>query len=292
MLAKIIVHAPSRREASLRLARVLEETRVQGMVTNRDFLVQVLRNESFLAGDTTTNFLDRVTLSPNQEASKGAAVDAAIALALTRQYDRRAGARQLRSFPSGWRNTPMPPQELRLSCNDSPLRVCYQSQRDGSFRAGACWDPEAPSHPELDLGVKLLERTQEGARLEIDGRQVTATVTRGPSPELDCVSEPLSWFVHCGDRDHTFVEQPRFPLPSAGDVAGGLVAPMPGNVVSCEVEVGQEVEQGQLLVVLEAMKMEHRIVAPENGRVTEVRVAAGDQVANGALLVVVESADS
>jgi propionyl-CoA carboxylase alpha chain len=61
MLAKIIVHAPSRREAALRLARVLETTRVQGLTTNRDFLVATLRTPEFLAGDTTTDFIERVS---------------------------------------------------------------------------------------------------------------------------------------------------------------------------------------------------------------------------------------
>jgi propionyl-CoA carboxylase alpha chain len=61
MLAKIVTHAPTRREAALRLARALETTRVQGLVTNRDFLVAVLRTPEFLAGDTTTDFIERVS---------------------------------------------------------------------------------------------------------------------------------------------------------------------------------------------------------------------------------------
>jgi biotin carboxyl carrier protein len=61
---------------------------------------------------------------------------------------------------------------------------------------------------------------------------------------------------------------------------------MPGKVLSTHVAVGDEVESGQLLIVLEAMKMEHRITAPVAGAVTELRVREGDQVANGELLVV------
>ena len=292
MLAKVIVHAPSRREAALRLARVLEETRVQGMVTNRDFLVEVLRSGAFLDGDTTTDFLERVEISPRRPAGANV-IDAAVALALACQHDRRQNATQLRTIQSGWRNTPMPPQEVHLTCDGEPLIVRYQSQRDGSFRtAVTLGESEGHHRTPLEHRAQLLERTPSGARLEIDGRRVEATVTRGESPELECTSEPLAWFVHCGSFDCTLIEQPRFPLPSAGDVAGGLVAPMPGNVIDCAVEVGQNVEQGELLVVLEAMKMEHRIVAPGEGTVTEVRVAAGDQVENGALLVVVEPAEN
>ena len=63
------------------------------------------------------------------------------------------------------------------------------------------------------------------------------------------------------------------------------MAPMPGVVVSTEVEVGAEVVKGQLLLVLEAMKMEHRIVAPRDGSISELHVEVGEQVTNGQLLV-------
>jgi biotin carboxyl carrier protein len=64
---------------------------------------------------------------------------------------------------------------------------------------------------------------------------------------------------------------------------------MPGKVVSVRVAPGDEVEPGQVLVVLEAMKMEHQVTAPEAGVVSEVLVAVGEQVENGALLVVVDA---
>jgi propionyl-CoA carboxylase alpha chain len=64
MIAKVIVHAPTRREAALRLARVLETTRIQGITHNRDFLVAILRTAQFLSGDTTTDFIERVAPPP------------------------------------------------------------------------------------------------------------------------------------------------------------------------------------------------------------------------------------
>ena len=81
-------------------------------------------------------------------------------------------------------------------------------------------------------------------------------------------------------------ELPRFPDLDRAGLAGGLTAPMPGNVVATYVSTGDRVEYGQLLLILEGMKMEHRITAPVAGTVTELKVQQGDQVANGELLVV------
>ena len=66
------------------------------------------------------------------------------------------------------------------------------------------------------------------------------------------------------------------------------MAPMPGKVIKLAVAEGAEVEAGDVLVVLEAMKMEHELTAPSAGTVAELRVAEGDQVESGAPLAVVE----
>ena len=81
MIAKVIVHAATRREAAGRLARVLETTEIQGLRTNRDFLVATLRTSEFLAGDTTTDFIDRVEPSRTRDVSRQELVEATIAVA-------------------------------------------------------------------------------------------------------------------------------------------------------------------------------------------------------------------
>jgi biotin carboxyl carrier protein len=86
-------------------------------------------------------------------------------------------------------------------------------------------------------------------------------------------------------------EVPRFPDPESAVAAGSLLAPMPGNVVRLLVTEGDEVKRGQVLLALEAMKMEHSIRAPHAGTVHEVRVSVGQQVETGALLLVVEEAE-
>ncbi len=267
MLAKVIVHAPTRREAALRLARVLETSRIQGLVTNRDFLAATLRSDEFLAGDTTTDFISRVQPAAQRALSSEAKAEAALAVAMAEQVDRRLGARVLKTIPSGWRNTVMPPEEVTFSIDEDEYRVEYRRQRDGSFRA------RVNDH---DHRVVVIERTGDSIVVEIDGRRSRTTVTPDGDRRL----------VHGVDGDLTLTVLPRFPQPEIETVAGGLVAPMPGNVLSVHVQPGDSVEAGQLLLVLEAMKMEHRVTAPEDGVVSELRVAAGDQVGNGELLVV------
>ena len=86
------------------------------------------------------------------------------------------------------------------------------------------------------------------------------------------------------------VERPRFPEATREDDPGSLHAPMPGRIVKVLVGEGDEVTDGQVLIVLEAMKMEHSLRAPYDGIVQSVAAASGDQVEAGQVLVVVDQA--
>ena len=99
---------------------------------------------------------------------------------------------------------------------------------------------------------------------------------------------PHNRYVHAPTGDVVLTELDRFPKPGIAEFSGGLYAPMPGKVLATEVSAGESVSEGQLLVILEAMKMEHRITAPIDGVVQEVPVSEGDQVDNGQILVVFE----
>jgi len=94
------------------------------------------------------------------------------------------------------------------------------------------------------------------------------------------------WWVHLNGR--TYKWERIEPGSSGAEDEGGLVAPMPGKVLEVLVAQGDVVESGTPLMVLEAMKMEHRIVAASDGKVVAVHYAAGDQVAQGAVLLDLE----
>jgi propionyl-CoA carboxylase alpha chain len=270
MLAKVIAHAPSRREAAATLESALRRSRMHGVITNRDLLVAVLRSAEFLSGHTDTAFLDRnppadLARSPLDDGGRRAH---ALAAALAVQARNRAATRVQAQLPSGWRNNPSQPQSLVLrDAAGDELTVSYALGR-GGLRATVD-----------DTAVEAVVHTVTAATadLAIDGVRRTYTVALG----LDVVDvdSPL------GSSSYTIV--PRFPDHRADAVAGSLVAPMPGSVVRVLVEVGTTVVPGQALVVLEAMKMEHTVSAPAEGAVTDVRVIAGQQVEAGAVLVVV-----
>jgi propionyl-CoA carboxylase alpha chain len=152
------------------------------------------------------------------------------------------------------------------------IDVRYQSRRDGSFALGERGEG----------GTARIHRWSPAEiDAEIDGRRTTTQVTRaGDRLYVQAVRGTIAFGI-----------VPRFVVPGAAAPSGGLMAPMPGVVLDVRCAPGDQVESGQTLVVLEAMKMEHVVRAPADGVVADVRVAKGQHVENGALLLVFEPAD-
>ena len=283
MLAKVIAHAPTRREAAGRLALALARTHLGGVVTNRDFLVNTLRTPEFLSGDTTTDFIDRVKPARALEPSDEERIRLARLAALWVQGVNRRDAKVLGSTPSGWRNARLPDQKLVLDLGDESITVLYRSLRDGRFRfedgaGGTTARIHAWRGGDPETGADTGATTAGEIDAEIGGRRVRARVTRNGTDLI----------VHGPNGDLTFHQRPRFILPGADEAAAGFVAQMPGKVLELRVKVGDRVHPGDTVLVLEAMKMEHPMRATEEGIVREVRVAEGEQVEPGTLLLVVE----
>jgi propionyl-CoA carboxylase alpha chain len=269
MIAKVIVKAPTRREAASRLARVLETTRLQGITHNRDFLVSVLRSPEFLRGDTSTDFIERVAPARERSFSDEDLALAATAAALQARALRRAGAKVLASVTAGFRNSVMPPERVDYLVGERKLKLEYRAQRDGSLVVSV--DGSARR-------TRVLRSSGADIDLEVDGRRSALAITSVGARRL----------VHGEFGDVELIELPRFAVAGPAQAGGALKAPMPGRVLAISVAPGESVVRGQLLMVLEAMKMEHRITAPADGIVQAIRVAEGEQVANGALLAVLD----
>jgi len=269
MIAKVIVHAPTRREAASRLARVLEKTRVQGLTTNRDFLVATLRTPEFLSGDTTTDFIERVNPDRSRTHSTEELDRSAIAIVVESRARRRAATGVLGHIPGGWRNSNMPPESTGFAARDREFVVNYDVLRNGKLNM---------TIEDRSYRVSIFHAGKGSVDLEINNTRVNL--------EVDAAGD--TWFIHGPDGDCELLELPRFPVKGKDDIESGLTAPMPGSVLALHVKPGDSVEQGQLLLILEAMKMEHQITAPRDGSISEVLVVVGDQVANSELLIVLD----
>ena len=270
MIAKVISYAPTRDEAAVRLGDALAATRIHGVPTNRQLLVSVLRHPEFLAGQTDTGFLERhdpVALSaPSCDALHP------VAAALAGQAERKAAHAVQPSIPSGWRNVRSELQQSIFAEGERRVEVGYGFTREGMVIEvdGAPVDDVHLWHAtptEVELSVRDVRRRYEvhrvASRVYVDDVE--------SSSEFDIVE--------------------RLPSPVALLAAGSMVAPLPGAVVRILVAPGDQVAVGQVLLVLEAMKMEHSIMCAQPGTITEVLVAVGEQVDGGQVLVVLAADD-
>jgi propionyl-CoA carboxylase alpha chain len=319
MLAKVIAHAPTRQEAALRLALALERSRIRGVTTNRDFLVAALRHRAFLAGRTTTAFIQQNDVPVARRPSVAELGAAAIGAALAAQAGSRAAAPVLRTLPSGWRNSVMPPERATYRHGPDTVTVSYRRGRDGRFAVtvgGPAGDgPAVGPDPASVAGVPP-EAPAVGPDPANEPGPVAGAPPGDPAPDgeasrlvevlgtgggwIEFTESGLRHRLHVfrhGDRvwvqgpdgDVELAAVPRFGEAGHGErVTGGLAAPMPGTVLAVHAAAGDSVTGGQLLMIVEAMKMEHRITTPHTGVVREVRAHPGQPVAAGDLLAVID----
>jgi len=289
MLAKLVAWAPTRQEAARMLASALTRTQLHGVVSNRDLLVRVLRHHSFRTGDVDTGFLDR---RPEVFAPLLSAVDAVriscLAAALAGAAGRRATATVLGSLPSGWRNVPSGSQTAVYDGPAGPVEVGYRMNRHGEL---AGWWVRAVDPEELDLAglgqaptlddhppTVVVQASAERVVLDVNGIRLGFGVHR-----VGDVS-----YVDSPEGSVTLRELSRFPLPSLEATEGSLIAPLPGAVRRVLVVPGQRVRAGELLLTLEAMKLEHPVHAPSAGVVASLPVQPGAEVDTGELLAVLD----
>jgi propionyl-CoA carboxylase alpha chain len=272
MLAKVIAFGPDRASAARRLAAALAGTRLHGLTTNRDLLVNVLRHQDFLDGHTDTGFLDRIGVGTLSARPDDVLPVTALAGALASAAARRLTATVQRAVPGGWRNLASQPQRVGYLAGEQQVDVDYRITRDGLVTG-------IPD-------VTLVSGEPDMVVLDVAGLRHRFAVRGYDTPggrriEVDSALGAVA-----------LVEIPRFADPADRVVEGATVAPMPGTVTRVTVAVGDQVAAGAELLVLEAMKMQHRVVAATSGVVAELRVGTGQQVDAGAVLAVIEEEDA
>jgi len=273
MLAKIIAHGATRDDATRRLVRALRDLGIAGVTTNREFLIAVLTHPAFAAGETDTHFIERNLPAETRAGERDPAADrvhAIVAALHDHERRRRMPGPLPPNIPSGWRNNPWRRQDVSYRIGDEVIEVLYTAGAAGSFEVEA-----SGSVSQVVVG----EADEREISLEIDGTRRRFAVA----------VEPDVTFVHGPLGGAALAPIPRFATHRGDDVAGSYVAPMPGAVREVRVSVGDRVEEGTVLVVLEAMKMEHPITAHADGVVAEVRVEVDQMVEPDEVLVVIKT---
>ncbi|MDQ6827064.1 MAG: acetyl-CoA carboxylase biotin carboxylase subunit [Candidatus Eremiobacteraeota bacterium] len=256
MLAKLIVWGTDRASAVHRLEDALMRTEVAGVATNIPLLLWISRDEVFRSGDTTTQFLpERLDERIFQKATVS---QDSLMLAL---------ADALESEQVPWRigKVGIP---LRFLASGAPVQFEAHATQGASQ-----WQITGDR-----CGLLEVFKTPERLELKFDGEHITGTV------EYDDSSIVVR--RHGNAERLALAPPPRMQTEVHANTATGRVtAPMPGKIIKIAAHENEAVGEHALLVVLEAMKMEHRIEAPAAGRVAAVLVAEGDIVAAGDALV-------
>ncbi len=288
LLAKVIAHAPTREAAARRLAKALRASQIAGVGTNLDALAAILTEPDFLRASPTTAYLAE---HPEVEQAGGPTGDDRLALLLGAVFATELAARAADVHtgfaPSGWRNlrTQGQRQVWDSAGDEHHVELEMRGADAASVRIGP-WpvpteDGSLTPDDRRTVEVRLPSRTAGRHVLELDGtRHVVHSVIDRSRVHTRSAAGAASW---------TWV--PRFVVHDADTEGSGPVSPLPGTVIAVPVEAGQAVADGDVLMVVEAMKMEHKITAHGDAVVAEVRYAVGDRVDAGDLLVVLERAD-
>jgi len=256
MIAKVIVHGPTRDVALARLRQALARTEVAGTVTNLAFLGALAGHAGFRRGEVDTGLIardiDALTAQPEVAARH-------VAL---------AGMAAMGLLETG--------TEAGFTLWD-PLIQQVMLEWGGAVHAVRV-EVRGPDLQQWHWGEVVVEAVRRGDRWQIDGR---------PAPRVAVAGETVTVFDGYG-----LVFRRIDPLQQAAGAQGDgnlIEAPMPGLVREVFAVAGQQVSKGDRLAILEAMKMEHSLLAARDGVVAEVLAAAGDQVEAGAALVRLEA---
>ena len=294
MLAKVIAHGATRAEAAAKLRRALRASEIDGVRTNLHTLVSILGERDYLNAATPTAYLDEhpdVVAAPGPDGADRDALLLAAVFATERAA--RAGDAVTGFAPSGWRNLRTQGQREVWSVvgSDVSEAVEFTVCKDAADVRLGPWpepseDGSLPPDERTRITVRLLSidaNNEEPGSItiatEVDGvRRVVETLIDGDTVRTRSAAGALTW-----------TRAPRFVDHDAEVAGGGPVCPLPGTVIAVNVSVGDVVEQGAVLMVVEAMKMEHKITAGSASTVTEVRFEVGSRVDQGDLLVGLEA---
>ncbi len=266
MIAKLIVHGDTREQALARLDEALAQTHIVGLSTNVQFLRHVVRSPSFAQANLDTGLIPREQAVLFDQEPVGLRLAAAAAVAQALIQEQAVEDSDPFSRRDGWRSHGLTVRRFAFEFHGVPGQAELTYLHDGALSLTV----------DNFSGMLTFLATPRGIDLDFAGQRLLVSVYAD------------------GENDHVFSARGATQilaidlLAHAGEAqaeVGRLTAPMPGKVLSFAVKAGDQVSKGQMLAVMEAMKMEHTIVAPGDGVVAELMYAPGDQVDEGAELL-------
>ena len=277
MVAKIIAWGETREEARLRLCSALRGTALIGVAHNREFLMNLLSDATFINGLATTDFVDQhyrdgFKSAPIATSDVAAAISLQHIIAAQQHFD---SALSVSSELRGWVSTGASSVSYRFEIDGTVADITIETRSATEF---AIYIAD-------DVHTVLYENCESGlASLLVDGDRKFISFHAVSNSVLE---------VSCQYSSFTVTNLDLIPPENQDTPQGGRVtAPMHGQVISLLVEVNQKVECGQRLAVFEAMKMQHEILAPVSGVIRELNGRVGKQMAAGDIVMVIEEEDS
>lgn len=265
MIAKVVGHGATREEARRKLIAALRETKILGVTTNKQFLCEALSHETFIQGSATTSFIGE-DWTPESAASASSNKMAALAGVIAIETAPLTVSPILR----GWRSTRV--LEVPIIFEQGEDRIVLSTMiEEGLYRVNV--GEEEFRFDAVSIADGVIHFDQAGAK----HRSRFA---------IDDDAFHLDW----DGRTASFVDVTFAPAEAPDASRDGLLrSPMNGKVIAIQAAAGDAVTKDQVLVIVEAMKMENQVLAPMDGVVEAVSVQEGDQVETRQVLMTVKS---
>ena len=307
MIAKLIVHAPTREQALAKLDRALAQTRIVGLPNNVAFLRYILNTESFSQANLDTALIEREREQLFDQHPLELSILAVTAIAQQLANEATTQGSDPFSKPTGFRAFSDYTRSFSLVYNEQSYNA-----RISNWHNTNCSDNKKGSDNlscfTLVIG-KEVANTQDNSNANVAAQIETVYEGQVSYSSIDAHNHTLwldgarinaqSWTNH--EAVYVFTDNGRDEITLVDIMAhvgeenaavGSLKSPMPGQVVAFKVAIGDTVKKGEPLAVIEAMKIEHTITAPTDGVVAELLFGAGDLVADGDELLRIDSQEN
>ncbi|CCQ12105.1 Methylcrotonyl-CoA carboxylase biotin-containing subunit [Pseudoalteromonas luteoviolacea B = ATCC 29581] len=265
MIAKLIVHGPTREVALAKLSSALEKTHLAGLKSNIAFLHHLANHPTFQAGAPDTHFIDTQT-------------DVLTHFSVPTDTLRTLAAMAYLLHLNPCNKTPWQSLGFRLN-QDSQVEIPFLSAQLKATQK---------SHGVNSTWVLMLNESSVEVSGDLKGTTLSARID-GKQIKANVVIENCSITVMFGSHQHTEELVSKHYVSEHEHESAPLAAPLNGTVVKHLKAIGAEVKKGDAVVVIEAMKMEYTLTAPFNGTLTSYCFAEGELVSHGAMLAIVEA---